>query len=250
MYQREEISRSMTTAVCFRCGAFKHGALNECETCGTPPISTVEQAISLSLTDHHYSAEELKRLGGKIVSGKLERSVDTGLVTGYLESLRSDHGRDMARLMDGTLSQNENPESRDKSQTCLIAKRLLAIAEQFPGRVRLVANPGMERKVSKVFVEMGARRKLFQSASNHIYRATLTYGFAILRILPSSLLISNYGHPEMGVFNCWSGSGRFRGRKTVAQLREFNKEPMMKVAMIIFLAFIFDEIEELLEPPP
>ena len=63
----------MTKAICFKCGAFKFGAFNQCFACYGEPLEDDEILISLVLTDHDLSDEELlfhqKRIqsGSKIV---------------------------------------------------------------------------------------------------------------------------------------------------------------------------------------
>jgi hypothetical protein len=63
----------VTKAICFKCGAFKFGAFNQCFACYGEPLEDDEILISLVLTDHDLSEEELlfhqKRIqsGSKIV---------------------------------------------------------------------------------------------------------------------------------------------------------------------------------------
>ena len=63
----------MTKTICFKCGAFKFGAFNQCFACYGEPLEDDEILISLVLTDHDLSEEELlfhqKRIqsGSKIV---------------------------------------------------------------------------------------------------------------------------------------------------------------------------------------
>lgn len=56
----------MTLALCVKCGVFKHGAFNPCESCGFRPIDDLDMAYSLALTDHHFTAETLKEIGAEI----------------------------------------------------------------------------------------------------------------------------------------------------------------------------------------
>jgi hypothetical protein len=55
----------MTTAVCFNCGEFKHGALNPCPKCGEVPEGE-EKNVSIALTDHYHNREDLMALSAAI----------------------------------------------------------------------------------------------------------------------------------------------------------------------------------------
>lgn len=59
----------MTTAVCFRCGTMKHGALVACANCGAAPRTEDELVLSVAMTDHYQSAENLARLASDIAGG-------------------------------------------------------------------------------------------------------------------------------------------------------------------------------------
>lgn len=59
----------MTQAVCFHCGETKWGAFNGCENCGSKPKSDDDLMLSMMLTDHNLSADELARFGLSIKAG-------------------------------------------------------------------------------------------------------------------------------------------------------------------------------------
>jgi hypothetical protein len=74
----------MTTAICFKCGIEKSGALFACAACGTTPRANSELALSLVLTDHlssksqlaHYSHELHNHLKLSVPSDALAQAQD------------------------------------------------------------------------------------------------------------------------------------------------------------------------------
>ena len=60
----------MTQAVCFHCGDMKWGAFSGCEKCGSEPRSDDELMLSLMLTDHNLSADQLAYFGRSIKAGQ------------------------------------------------------------------------------------------------------------------------------------------------------------------------------------
>ncbi len=59
----------MTTAVCFKCGAFKIGAFVPCSKCGAAPLSEDDMVMSFVVTDHHFDLNALKEIGLRISRG-------------------------------------------------------------------------------------------------------------------------------------------------------------------------------------
>ena len=72
----------MSSAICFKCGSDKSGALLACAACGTTPRSNSELALSLVLTDHlssktqlaHYSHELRNHLKLSVPSDALAQA--------------------------------------------------------------------------------------------------------------------------------------------------------------------------------
>lgn len=60
----------MTEAVCFHCGDTKWGSFNACESCGLKPKSDDDLMLSLMLTEHNLSADELARFARSIKAGR------------------------------------------------------------------------------------------------------------------------------------------------------------------------------------
>lgn len=61
----------MTQAICFKCGATKHGAFTLCKSCQTRPLSEDDLIKSLALTDHHLSKFSLDQAGKLIQDSQL-----------------------------------------------------------------------------------------------------------------------------------------------------------------------------------
>ena len=60
----------MTIAVCVSCGAQKFGALVPCGRCGFEPQSVIEQAKSITLSDHFFPMEQLSKCQAAIEAGQ------------------------------------------------------------------------------------------------------------------------------------------------------------------------------------
>ena len=60
----------MTQAVCFSCGHIKFGSFCPCDECNEEPKSDDDLALSLALSDHHFSLQELEQMGERIRSGE------------------------------------------------------------------------------------------------------------------------------------------------------------------------------------
>jgi len=60
----------MTTAVCFKCGEFKHGAFTPCQKCRADPVSDDDLALSLAMTDHYCDLPGLQAMSLGAKRGK------------------------------------------------------------------------------------------------------------------------------------------------------------------------------------
>lgn len=60
----------MTMAICFKCGSAKSGALIACRSCCAAPRTNSEYAVSLALSDHLSSKEQLTQYSHELQSGK------------------------------------------------------------------------------------------------------------------------------------------------------------------------------------
>lgn len=60
----------MGTAICFKCGSGKVGVLSTCVSCKTTPKTTGEFAISIALSDHVSTQDQLARYSEELRNGK------------------------------------------------------------------------------------------------------------------------------------------------------------------------------------
>ena len=68
----------MTKALCWQCGEFKFGAFNPCPACNAEPGNEEDIMVSLLLTDHDLSEDELISLQERIRGGaKIEIDEET-----------------------------------------------------------------------------------------------------------------------------------------------------------------------------
>jgi hypothetical protein len=86
----------MTTAVCFKCGAFKVGAFCDCQSCGAWPQTEDQLALSLAMTDNYFDIPTLERMATDIRGGEpvhldpqsREQLVQQVRSSGILEQMR------------------------------------------------------------------------------------------------------------------------------------------------------------------
>ncbi len=60
----------MTMAICFKCGSAKSGALVACRSCNAAPRANSEYAVSLALSDHVSSKDQLAQYSHELRNGK------------------------------------------------------------------------------------------------------------------------------------------------------------------------------------
>lgn len=60
----------MAMAICFKCGSAKSGALLACRSCSAAPGTNSEYAVSLALSDHLSSKDQLAQYSHELRSGK------------------------------------------------------------------------------------------------------------------------------------------------------------------------------------
>lgn len=60
----------MTVAICIACGARKLGALVPCRQCAYAPVSLIDQAKSVMLSEHNFRPEDLRKFSLMIKSGE------------------------------------------------------------------------------------------------------------------------------------------------------------------------------------
>jgi len=59
----------MSMAICFKCGSAKSGALTVCRSCNAAPRANSEYAVSLALSDHLSSKDQLAQYGHELRHG-------------------------------------------------------------------------------------------------------------------------------------------------------------------------------------
>ena len=60
----------MSMAICFKCGSAKSGALVACRSCNAAPRTNSEYAVSLALSDHLSSKDQLAQYSHELRNGQ------------------------------------------------------------------------------------------------------------------------------------------------------------------------------------
>ncbi len=77
----------MAMAICFKCGSAKSGALLACRSCNAAPRTNNEYAVSLALSDHLSSRDQLAQYSHELRNGK-ELSVQREAIAQALDALK------------------------------------------------------------------------------------------------------------------------------------------------------------------
>lgn len=77
----------MTMAICFKCGSAKSGALIACRSCNAAPRTNSEYAVSLALSDHLSSKDQLAQYSHELRNGQ-KLSVPREALVQALEALK------------------------------------------------------------------------------------------------------------------------------------------------------------------
>jgi len=77
----------MAMAICFKCGSAKFGALVACRSCNAAPRANSEYAVSLALSDHLSSKEQLAQYSHELRNGK-KLSVPREAIVQALDALK------------------------------------------------------------------------------------------------------------------------------------------------------------------
>lgn len=86
-------SKSMTVAICIKCGNTKHGALTNCRKRGFTPHENKDKAKSMIVTDHILSRSELEQIGRRIQAG-LPVDFPEDAVNNYVKLIEENPGLD------------------------------------------------------------------------------------------------------------------------------------------------------------
>ena len=79
----------MAMAICFKCGSAKSGALIACRSCNAAPRTNSEYAVSLALSDHLSSKNQLAQYSHELRNGQ-KLSVPREALVQALDALK-DH---------------------------------------------------------------------------------------------------------------------------------------------------------------
>lgn len=77
----------MSMAICFKCGSAKSGALTACRSCNAAPRTNSEYAVSLALSDHLSSKDQLAQYSHELRNGN-KLSVPREALVQALEALK------------------------------------------------------------------------------------------------------------------------------------------------------------------
>jgi len=77
----------MAMAICFKCGSAKSGALVACRSCNAAPRANSEYAVSLALSDHLSSKDQLAQYSHELRNGK-KLSVPREAIVQALDALK------------------------------------------------------------------------------------------------------------------------------------------------------------------
>lgn len=99
----------MTVAVCYKCGAIKHGALVLCPECLGHPETEDDMALSLAMTDHYFDLPTLERMGEAVREGEPPR-LDPATHAGIVAMIRQcGMAAELKRLAEGWGEVEEGP---------------------------------------------------------------------------------------------------------------------------------------------
>ncbi|HDS1391584.1 TPA: hypothetical protein QEK39_001299 [Stenotrophomonas maltophilia] len=93
----------MAMAICFKCGSAKSGALVACRQCGAAPQTSSEYAVSLALSDHLSSKDQLAQYSHELRNGQ-KLSVPREALVQALEALKDPQLLAMLRAQSTTSS--------------------------------------------------------------------------------------------------------------------------------------------------
>lgn len=111
----------MAMAICFKCGSAKFGALVVCRSCNTAPRTNSEYAVSLALSDHLCSNDQLAKYSHELRNGNKLSLPREALVQAF-EALKD------PQLLAMLGAQSPTPESSSKPPN---SKRKVGLVEEF-----------------------------------------------------------------------------------------------------------------------
>ncbi len=127
-----------------------------------------------------------------------------------------------------------------------IGSRLIELESHQPGLVRIRLNPNLAPPIAKMLSGYGFKKRFLQSPKQFIVDCALSYQKAMYELLPAALLtgpISGSGH-----IHCWYGDGQYAGWQGLFQLSDFTSGDMDRIALVINIQPLFDQIKDFLNP--
>ena len=199
----------MTKAVCWQCGEFKFGAFNPCPACTSEPTEEYEIMVSLLLTDHYHTENELLSLQERIRRGakvEITEEMRTALLPAVEVAKRiSGVGSNVLReVQDTTLRRTNLSTTRIKKlhkwvarhgfianllfhtwRTSLIVVLILAIISAFQGHLVYLWNPvafcmiviGIGYSVASVFLGSSNLNKRLDKCRSYFLSAVIAVLF-------------------------------------------------------------------------
>lgn len=115
----------MGIAVCFKCGSAKSGALTACRICNAAPLTSSEYAVSLTLSDHLSSKDQLAQYSHELRNGK-KLSVPHEVLVQALDALKNPQllAKLRAQCSPSPSTNATNKKSDDPRLVPLMAKKL------------------------------------------------------------------------------------------------------------------------------
>ena len=127
-----------------------------------------------------------------------------------------------------------------------VAKRLIELDSETPGRVRMRTNPFLRDAVTEKLKKMGFKKRLLQSAEQFNMDCFLSYQPAAEALIHRVLLDTK--SDGQGRHHCWHGSGRYIGWEGLIQLADWTREENCNFIFMVNIAPFFDRISDLLDP--
>ena len=105
----------MAMAICFKCGSAKSGALVACRSCNAVPRTDIEYAVSLALSDHLSSNDQLAQYSHELRNGQ-NLSVPHEALVQALDTLKDPQLLAMLRAQSSPSSPSPSPSTNLANQ--------------------------------------------------------------------------------------------------------------------------------------
>ena len=105
----------MAMAICFKCGSAKSGALVACRSCNAVPRTDIEYAVSLALSDHLSSNNQLAQYSHELRNGQ-NLSVPHEALVQALDTLKDPQLLAMLRAQSSPSSPSPSPSTNLANQ--------------------------------------------------------------------------------------------------------------------------------------